>query len=844
MSAAGADRHALLPTAGGREVRRVVAELLRPRRRRAAVAVLVLVAAAGAGLLGPLLLGEIVDRVTSGQGPAAITAPGVALLGVAVAEAALSAVGLALVAGLGQPMLADLRERVVERALRLPAEDVERSGRGDLLSRVGDDVAAVAEAVVSALPALAGASVTIGLTFAGLAAIDPRLALAGLCSVPLQAYALRWYLPRARPAYMDERVAAGARAQALLEAVGGARTIRALGLADRELPRVAARSTASVDAVIHATPDLDGLLHAAELGRAGRHRGGARGRLPPRPLRHALGRRRDRRRAPLRAPVRPVQHRARHDRRGPARAGGARPARRRRHDPAAPEPPAAAPPAGAAVALRGIRHAYAAGHDVLHGVDLELAEGERVALVGRSGAGKTTLAKVLAGFHVPTEGAVTIGGVPLAATRRAVALVTQELHVFAGPLASDLRLAAPAATDAELDAALELVGARAWVDALRRAGDTVTGAGGVALTAAQSQQLALARLALADPRVAVLDEATAEAGSAGARVLEAAADRVLAGRTALVVAHRLSQAARADRVVFLEDGRVVEQGTHAALSPRAGPTRRSGAALVRGARGSVLLEDPVAGPQPVARGLDVPARQPALAAQDVAHVARDAGLRRAPDLARAGGQLDRPQRVGEVAARRRRAPSRWTQRTSAPAQVVLLVGAGHLDHGEHALLRRRRLEDRGDRRQRGLVAAQQQPVRVVARRVVDARPGVADRAADRRRLRAGARRPARVVQDDVDVDLPRRRVVAAHGVVAPLLLRGARREVQPCSGSTTSSPRSGNSSVRISPGCWIGQPAPKSSQASVTRIMRGVSARRRTSVARPARAGNRRSEDT
>ena len=112
--------------------------------------------------------------------------------------------------------------------------------------------------------------------------------------------------------------------------------------------------------------------------------------------------------------------------------------------------------------------------------------------------------------------------------------------MFAGPLAADLRLAAPGADDAQLDAALELVGALAWVRALPQGRDTVVGAGGAALTAAQAQQLALARLALADPPVAVLDEATAEAGSAGARVLEAAADRVLAGRTALVVAHRLT----------------------------------------------------------------------------------------------------------------------------------------------------------------------------------------------------------------------------------------------------------------------------------------------------------------
>ena len=146
--------------------------------------------------------------------------------------------------------------------------------------------------------------------------------------------------------------------------------------------------------------------------------------------------------------------------------------------------------------------------------------------------------------------------------RRHIAMVSQEVHVFSGPLAADLRLARPDASDARVREALEVVGALDWVRALPAGLDTVVGESAHRLTAAQAQQVALARLVLADPHVAVLDEATAEAGSAGARSLERAALAATAGRTTLIVAHRLTQAELADRVLVLDGGRVVETGAH------------------------------------------------------------------------------------------------------------------------------------------------------------------------------------------------------------------------------------------------------------------------------------------
>jgi ABC-type multidrug transport system fused ATPase/permease subunit len=224
-------------------------------------------------------------------------------------------------------------------------------------------------------------------------------------------------------------------------------------------------------------------------------------------------------------------------------------------------------PADDRLLVDDVRFGYRAGRDVLHGIDLDVAPGERLALVGPSGAGKSTLGRLMAGIYAPRTGTVEMGGAELArmpaeSVRTQVALVNQEHHVFVGTLRDNLLLARPDADDAALAAALESVDATPWVENLPEGLGTEVGAGGHGLAPGQAQQVALARLILADPHTLVLDEATSLLDPRAARHLERSLSAVLEGRTVIAIAHRLHTAHDADRIAVVEDGMISELGSH------------------------------------------------------------------------------------------------------------------------------------------------------------------------------------------------------------------------------------------------------------------------------------------
>lgn len=558
-----------LPVGTPATVRAYVRALLRRHRRAFAVLIAVNAVAVIASITGPYLLGGLVEDLSEGVTDLhlerTVSVFAVALIVQTVFTRTMRLRG----AMLGEEMLADLREDFLVRSVGLPPGVLERAGTGDLLSRITTDIDRLANAMREAVPQLAIGVVWAGLLLGALAVTAPPLALAVLIALPVLVVGCRWYFRRAPSAYRSEAAGYAAVAAVLAETVDAGRTVeshrlgaRRIALSDRRVAEWTAweRYTLFLRSVLFPVINttyvtilgavllLGGWFVMEDWITVGQLTTGA---LLAQMMVDPLG-------LILRW----------YDELQVAQVSLARLVGVREIEPDAGDDLVG--PDGREVRAEGVRFGYRAGVDVLHQVSLEVAPGTRMALVGPSGAGKSTLGRLLAGIYAPRTGEVTLGGAELSRmtaerVRSHVALVNQEHHVFVGSLRDNLLLARTDAGDAELWASLAAVDADGWARALDKGLDAEVGSGGLALTPAQAQQIALARLVLADPHTLVLDEATSLLDPRAARHLERSLAKVLDGRTVVAIAHRLHTAHDADVIAVVEDGRISELGSHDAL---------------------------------------------------------------------------------------------------------------------------------------------------------------------------------------------------------------------------------------------------------------------------------------
>ena len=559
----------ILPVASTAQVRRHAARLILGHRRELAAVLGLYTAATIAGLIPARLLGGIVSAVQHGTTAARIDQLAGLIALALIAQSALIRYGTLAGARLGEGLLARLREEFVGNVLALPLSVVEEAGSGDLLSRASRDVDALGTTARYAVPALLMAALSVLLTVVALIVVNPLLALPSLIVVPPVWIATRWYLRRAQAGYLRENAAWAEMTDSLAETVDGAATVEALRLGPACRARIDADAARSYAAERYTLYLRSVIIPAAEaayvlpvfgtlfLGGLAYLRGWCTlGQLTAATLY-------------ARALIQPLNELI--SWLDNLQIGGASLARLLGVAEVPPDRTVRGPdPDGGELAAREVRHHYLAGHDVLQDVSLRVRPGERIAIVGPSGAGKSTFGRLLAGVMAPAAGRVTVGGadltaLPLERLRGEVALVTQEHHIFLGTLRDNVTLGRAGATDDEVRAALAAVDALGWASALPDGLGTRTGGAGLALTAPQAQQVALARLVLADPHTLILDEATSLLDPRSARRLERALAAVLHGRTVIAIAHRLHTAHDADRVMVLEQGQVTELGPHAEL---------------------------------------------------------------------------------------------------------------------------------------------------------------------------------------------------------------------------------------------------------------------------------------
>ncbi|MGW4383614.1 ABC transporter ATP-binding protein [Kitasatospora sp. NPDC004531] len=559
--------------------RALLGSLLAPHRRRIAVAVVAVLLQQAALQAGPLLVAYAIDRGIPAlrehdSGPLIAVTAG--YLACALLATLLQRSFIRLAARINQDILLDLRGRIFQHAQRLSLDFHERYTSGRIISRATSDVDTLRELLAEGLQELLMVCLSVGYITVVLCLMDWRLGLASLVSFLPMYLIIRSFRRRSQQVYRRSRTAVASLIVRFTETMNGIRPVQAFR---REPANNRAFDTVNQQS---ATATADGLLEMARYVFLSRLTANiwitgvvvlgallvSDGSLELGVLTAFV--------LFLRRLYDPIDQLAMFLNSYQSSAAALeKMAGLLAHEPSVPEPaePAALPAAtgkGREVAFRDARFAYSNGKEILPAFDLVLPAGRTTAVVGATGAGKSTLAKLLARFYDPTAGSVTLDGVDLrdltsADLRANVVMVTQESFLFSGTVAENIAVGKPDATRAEIEAAARAIGAHEFITALPDGYDTDVRKRGGRISAGQRQLVAFARALLADPAVLILDEATSSLDVPGEQAVQHAMQTVLAGRTAVIIAHRLSTVEIADRVLVMDQGRIVEDGTPATL---------------------------------------------------------------------------------------------------------------------------------------------------------------------------------------------------------------------------------------------------------------------------------------
>ncbi len=497
----------------------------------------------------------------------------------------------------GQRILVRLRTEIFDQIHRLSMGWHTRHEAGDVMSRLTGDADTLQQAVNFALVQVVASTLMIGLIVVAMVRANAVYALLALALVPLMLLATRWLSGRARAAYRVSRRELGAVNADLQESIAGVREVQAFGREDENIAAFARTNRANRDANVRAVAYTAALAPALELlgwlSIALVVGFGAAWAAEGRPvfgttftigLVVAFIGYSQRLSQPI-ANIALLWTNLQNAIAGAERIFGFLD---ERADIADAPGAAALPPVRGRVVFEGVQAGYEADRPILDGIDLVAEPGQMVAIVGPTGAGKTTLVQLLPRFWDVTAGRVTIDGydvrdVTQASLRSQIGMVLQDTFLFADTVRNNIRYGRPDATDDEVMAAAALARVDGFVAGLSDGWDTVLGERGAGLSQGQRQLIAIARAALSDPRILILDEATSSVDTRTERLIQAALAQLLAGRTSFVIAHRLSTIVAADQVLVLEAGRIVERGTHASLLAAGGAYARLHASQFEGA---------------------------------------------------------------------------------------------------------------------------------------------------------------------------------------------------------------------------------------------------------------------